>query len=173
MQRLSALNVRDCPNLSALPANLVVSGWLDLGHSGLKEEAALPVGLAQTQLRWAGINVDWRIAFEPETIAVEEVLEERNAERRRVLLDRYGYGRFIQDSQAEILDRDKDPGGPRQLLRVKLEGDEDLVVMSCFCPSTQRQYMIRVPPATSSCRHASAWIAGFDNPDDYHPLKET
>lgn len=173
LHRLSALNVRDCPNLTALPDGLEVTGWLDLGHSGLTSEAALPSGLASTQLRWAGINIDRRIGFDPESIHIEEVLAETNAERRRVLLDRFGYSRFLQDAHAEVLDRDTDPGGERQLLRVKLEGDEDLVAMSCFCPSTRRQYMIRVPPETSTCHHAAAWIAGFDNPDDYRPLVET
>lgn len=171
--RLSALNVRDCPNLRSLPDELIVTGWIDLAHSGLTDESALPAGLANTQLRWAGLNVDRRIAFHPETISVEEVLSEANAERRRVLLDRYGYGRFLQDAGADVLDRDTDPGGERQLLRVALDDDEDLVALSCFCPSTGRQYMIRVPPATKSCRHAAAWIAGFDNPDDYKPVIET
>jgi len=173
IQRLSALNVCDCPNLTSLPEDLVVTGWIDLGRSGLKDESSLPPGLAQTQLRWAGVNIDRRIAFRPETITVPEVLNESNAERRRVLLDRYGYGRFVEGADAEILDRDSDPGGPRQLLRVKLERDEDLVALSCLCPSTGRQYIIRVPPATPTCRHAAAWIAGFDNPDDYQPVLET
>lgn len=173
LRRIAALNVRECPNLASLPPELVVTGALELAHSGLKEEASLPAGLARTQLRWAGVNVDRRIAFHPESITVDEVLAETNAERRRVLLERYGYGRFLHDVGAEILDRDTDPGGERQLLRVKLPDDEDLVAMSCFCPSTARQYMIRVPPTTPSCRHAAAWIAGFDDPDDYHPLQET
>lgn len=173
LNRLSALNVRDCPNLRALPAGLVVSGWLDLGHSGLTDESMLPAGLKRTQLRWAGINVDRRVAFHPEEIRVDEVLQERNAERRRVMLDRYGYSRFLRDSQAEILDRDTDPGGPRQLMRVVLAGDEDLVALSCYCPSTGRQYMIRVPPDTPTCHAAAAWIAGFDDPDDYRPIQET
>jgi hypothetical protein len=173
LSRLAALNVRDCPNLNSIPAKLTVSGWLDLGHSGLKNESDLPPGLLHTQLRWAGVSVDRRIAFHPETIKVDEILGESNAERRRVLLDRYGYGRFIKDARAEILDRDTDPGGERQLLRVKLDGDEDLVAFSCFCPSTGRQYIIRVPPATPSCHHAAAWIAGFDDPKNYHPVIET
>jgi len=173
LNRLAALNVRDCPNLTTLPPDLSISGWLDLGHSGLTDEALLPRGVHSTQLRWAGINVDRRIAFHPEQIGVKEVLGERNTERRRVLLDRYGYGRFLQDARAKIVDRDVDPGGPRQLMRVKLDGDEDLVALSCFCPSTGRQYIIRVPPTTPSCRHAAAWIAGFDNPDDYQPIQET
>ncbi len=173
LNRLSALNVRDCPNLRSLPTGLVVTGWLDLGHSGLTDESLLPPGLERSQLRWAGINVDRRVAFHPEEIRVDEVLQERNAERRRVMLDRYGYGRFLRDSQAELLDGDTDPGGPRQLMRVALAGDEDLVALSCYCPSTGRQYMIRVPPDTPTCHAAAAWIAGFDDPDDYRPIQET
>jgi hypothetical protein len=173
LERLSALDVCDCPNLRALPAELVVTGWLDLARSGLVDEASLPPGLARTQLRWAGINVDRRIAFHPEQIHVDEVLQETNAERRRALLDRYGYGRFLQNAEAETLDEDVDAGGPRQLLRVKLTGDEDLVALSCFCPSTGRQYMIRVPPTMNGCHRAAAWMAGFDDPDAYQPLRET
>jgi hypothetical protein len=173
LNRVAALNIRECPNLEKLPAELSVSGWLDLGHSGVKDETALPRGCQGTQLRFAGINVDRRIAFHPELIEITEVLEEKNAERRRVLLDRYGFGRFLRDSNAEILDSDRDPGGQRELVRVKLVDDEDLVAMSCFCPSTQRQYMIRVPPTTPTCQHAAAWIAGFDDPADYRPLQET
>lgn len=173
LTRIAALNVRDCPNLTSLPRDMTVTGWIDVGRSGLTEESMLPEGLRSTQIRWAGVNVDRRVAFHPESIRVEEVLGERNAERRRVMLDRYGYGRFLEDSNAEILDRDRDPGGPRQLMRVALEGDEDLVALSCFCPSTGRQYIIRVPPTTPTCRHAAAWIAGFDHPDDYQPILET
>jgi hypothetical protein len=171
--RLAALNIRDCPNLASLPAELVVSGWVDMAHSGLTHEEMLPPGVANAQLRWAGVAIDRRIAFHPEAIHVEEILREQNAERRRVLLDRYGYGRFLQDAAADVLDADIDPGGARQLLRVALPHDEALVAMSCFCPSTGRQYVIRVPPQTATCRHAAAWIAGFDDPDDYRPLVET
>jgi hypothetical protein len=173
LKRLSALNVRECPNLASLPPDLVVTGWLDLGHSGIADESQFPESLAGTQLRWAGVNIDRRIAFHPEEIDIDEVLSERNAERRRVLLDRFGYTRFIREAHAEILNRDTDPGGERQLLKVALKDDEDLVALSCFCPSTQRQYIIRVPPTTLTCHQAAAWIAGFDNPDDYRPLIET
>jgi hypothetical protein len=173
VNRLSALNVRGCANLTSLPPDLVVTGWIDVAHSGLTREDLLPTGLSTSQLRWAGVDVDRRIAFRPSEISLDEILQERNAERRRVLLDRFGYGRFLQEAAAEVLDSDRDPGGKRQLVRVMLPDDEDLVAMSCYCPSTGRQYMIRVPPQTPTCRHAAAWIAGFDNPDDYRPLVET
>jgi hypothetical protein len=156
-----------------LPDDLRVSGWLDLAHSGLTEESCLPPSLNQVQLLWGGVEIDRRIAFRPETITAGEILEEKNAERRRVLLDRCGYARFLQDANAARLDADTDPGGRRELLRIELDGDEALVAMSCFCPSTGRQYFIRVPPDTETCRHAAAWIAGFDDPADYQPLIET
>jgi hypothetical protein len=100
-------------------------------------------------------------------------MQERNAELRRVMLERMGYEAFLADAEAEVLDQDRDPGGDRRLLRVTLTGDEDLVCVSVICPSTGRQYLIRVPPAITTCRAAVAWIAGFDNPDDYRPLVET
>ena len=173
LQRLGWLDVRDCPNLSSLPQGLEISGWLDIAHSGLLTEDCLPKSLDSVQLQWAGVAIDRRIAFHPETITVEEVLQERNAERRRVLLDRYSYPRFMSDANAEVLNADADPGGERQLLRIRMEGDEDLVTLSCHCPSTGRQYIIRVPPAMQTCHEAAAWIAGFDNPNDYRPLVET
>jgi hypothetical protein len=33
--------------------------------------------------------------------------------------------------------------------------------------------MLRVPPTMTTCRHAVAWTAGFDDPDDYQPTVET
>jgi hypothetical protein len=104
---------------------------------------------------------------------VAEILGERNAELRRVLLERFGFERFMEEAGAAVMDRDRDAGGERQLLRLKLEGDEDLVCVSVSCPSTGRRYLLRVPPAMRTCRQAVAWTAGFDNPELYRPLVET
>jgi hypothetical protein len=79
----------------------------------------------------------------------------------------------MQQARAEVLDRDRDAGGERRLLRVRVEGDEDLVCVAVICPSTGRQYLLRVPPAMKTCRQAVAWTAGFAHPDDYKPLVET
>jgi hypothetical protein len=84
-----------------------------------------------------------------------------------------GYERFLEAVQPEVLDRDTDPGGPRSLLRVALQNDEPLVCLAVRCPSTARQYILRVPPAMESCHQAAAWIAGFDDPRLYAPVIET
>ena len=71
------------------------------------------------------------------------------------------------------MDEDHDAGGPRRLMRVPMGNDEPPVCVSVLCPSTGRQYVIRVPPTMQSCHQAVAWVAGFDNPDDYRPMAET
>jgi len=170
LTELAQLDVSDCPNLVELPEGLRVSSTLEIAGSGLR---GLPASLRNVSLRWRGVPIDERIAFHPESITVEELLAERNVELRRVLLERMGYERFAQQAAAEVLDRDRDPGGERRLLRIPLPEDEDLVCVSVICPSTDRQYVIRVPPTMRTCRQAVAWIAGYDNPDDYHPVVET
>ena len=112
-------------------------------------------------------------SFQPETITVDEILAERNVERRRALLNLMGYDAFLSRADAEVLHRDEDPGGERRLLRVRQPNDEDLVCLAVYCPSTARQYILRVPPSTRTCRQAAAWIAGFDHADDFRPIAET
>ena len=170
MTRLAQLDLRDCRNLAALPEGLVVTSWVDVAGTRIR---TLPASLRGVQLRWRGVAVDERVAFRPELITAEEILAEPNAERRRVLLERMGYDTFLAHAHARTIDEDRDAGGPRRLLRVPMAGDEDLVCVSVLCPSTGRQYVIRVPPAMKTCHQAVAWIAGFDDPDEYQPLAES
>ena len=167
---LSQLNISFCPQLCALPDGLRVTSWLDLAESGVTE---LPASLRNVNLRWKNVPIDARIAFAPETIEAGEVLHERNTEVRRVLLERMGTEKFFAQTQARELNRDQDRGGTRRLLKVDLADDEPLVCLAVQCPSTAHHYMLRVPPTTRSCHQAAAWLAGFDNPDDYQPLIET
>ena len=167
---MASLDVSGCRRIDSIPRSVKVSSWIDVAGSGL---TALPPHLAGLGVRWRGVPVDERIAFRPETLAIEEILAERNAEVRRVMVERYGFERFMAEAKAEVLDKDRDAGGERQLLRVPMTDDEDIVCVSVFCPSTNRQFFLRVPPDTTTCRNAIAWTAGFDNPDDYAPRIET
>jgi Leucine-rich repeat (LRR) protein len=163
------LDISGC-NLKQLPDTLQVWRRLDIGDTGLQ---ALPPRFQTGSLEWRGVEIDERIAFHPETITAEEVIEEINVERRRVLLERMGHERFMQEAQPEILDVDEDKGGERWLLRIDLTNDEPLVCLNVADPSTGRKYMLRVPPTMTSCQQAAAWIAGFNNPADYRPIIET
>ncbi len=167
---IAQLDVRGCTNLRELPDWLCVSSWIDLADTGVE---LLPPKLKNCGLRWKGVPIDERIAFHPETIKGDEVLQQVNSELRRVMLERVGFERFVSEVNAETLNTDSDAGGERRLLRIELPGDEPLVCVSVFCPSTGRQYVIRVPPEMKTCHQAIAWTAGFDDPKLYQPLVET
>ncbi|MGA4554006.1 DUF6745 domain-containing protein [Methylorubrum aminovorans] len=167
---VAALDIAGCRRIDRVPEGFRVTSWIDVAGSGL---TALPPHLSGIGLRWRGVPVDARIAFRPHELGIAEILGERNAERRRVMLERFGFETFMEAAEAEELDRDRDSGGERRLLRVELAGDEPLVCVSVGCPSTGRRYFLRVPPSMRTCRQAVAWTAGFDDPADYAPLVET
>ena len=170
LTHVAQLDVSGCVNLATLPDHLRVSSWLDLANTAI---TSLPEASRGVQLRWHGVPIDERVAFHPETITVREVLDQPNVELRRVLMERMGYETFLDQAQAQVRDQDEDAGGERRLLEVPLEGDEPLVCLAVSCPSTGRRYMLRVPPRIRRCHEAAAWIAGFDDPDQYHPIAET
>jgi hypothetical protein len=170
--QLRTLNLRGCTNLRELPSDTRVHGWIEVADSGIE---ALPQSLQSAQVVWRGVRVSDRIAFYPDTITVREILRETNVELRRVLLERVGMEWFCANAQAQVLDSDFDSGGERRLLRVVFGGgeEEDIVCLEVRCPSTGRKYLLRVPPQTTECARAAAWVAGFNSVRRYRPLAET
>ncbi len=173
LREIDQLDASRCAALTSLPPHLVVHEWLDIGNTSLQSLPAMPDPIA---LRWNGVGISGRVAFHPETITAQMVLAERNAEVRRVMVERMGTERFMAEADPDLLDQDTDAGGVRRLLKVILsqdEREEPLVALQVRDPSTGRDYLLRVPPTTTTCRQAAAWLAGFDNPNDYQPVVET
>lgn len=138
---------------------------------------------------WNGIHVPREVAVEPEALTVEVIETEENAERRRVMMERYGVEAFFEDADAVLVDQDEDQAGnERQLFAWGEElgsRDEwtqmhsfrrrqriDCCVVKVTCPSTGREFTLQVPPDVESCQDAIAWT--FDKePEEYAPVMET
>jgi hypothetical protein len=90
-------------------------------------------------------------------------------------LDRIGCDELLTSAGAVTIDEDVDAGGPRKLVQVHLPNFSwrPLRYLQCRCPSTGRTYLLRVPEAVENCHAAAAWLAGFDDPDEYWPIFET
>ncbi|WP_221090437.1 DUF6745 domain-containing protein [Deinococcus aquaedulcis] len=161
------LDVRRCAALTTLEPSLHVTQTIDVADSGLR---GLP-GHLRAGLRWNGVPVDARVAFHPEDLTGRDIMAVRNVQRRRVLLERMGIDRFLEDVGGLVLDRDRDAGGERRLIRVPFDDDEDLVAVLVQCPSTGGRYALRVPPHLRTCREAVAWTAGLAV-QEYHPTQE-
>lgn len=163
-----SIDIKDCINLTTLPKGLHVTYWIELAGSGI---TSLPAGHGFI-LRWRGVQVSDQIAFEGQSITGQDILNLENVELRRVLIERLGYETFLQQVGGLVRERDRDAGGERQLVYIPFEDDEPLMVLKVTCPSTGHNHILRVPPYMRSCHQAAAWIAGFDNPNDYNPLIE-
>jgi hypothetical protein len=165
-----ALRLADCSALRSIPEDLEVGGPIEIAGSGLVD---LPERLLRSaRLLWRGAVVSAAVVFRPESLTHDQILGERNAELRRLMLERVGLERVLRGAKALTLDSDTDAGGKRRLVQVSVSGNAR-VYLQCRCPSSGRQYLLRVPPGTPTCRHAAAWMAGFDDPESYHPIEET
>jgi hypothetical protein len=172
---IPALRLADCTALKSLPVDLTVGGPIDVAGSVLR---GLPERLYHSaRVLWRGVVVPPEVIFRPETLTPEQILCQRNAELRRVMLERIGVDRVLHKAKAEVIDSDQDLGGARRLVHMALVGrfgrDRDHCYLHCRCPSTGREYLLRVPPETRTCRQAAAWLAGFEDPEAYRPLLET
>ncbi len=163
-----SLDIGDCRHITSLPTGLHVTHWIELAGSGI---TSLPAGHGFF-LRWRGVHVDERIAF-AESVSGQEILRTDNVEIRRILIERIGYEAFLQQVSGVIRDRDRDAGGERELVCIAFEDDEPLLLLKVCCPSTGHIHVLRVPPYMDTCHQSAAWIAGFDNPDDYQPAIES
>lgn len=56
---------------------------------------------------WHGVHVPWPIIEHPESITRETIEAEGNIEVQRVMLERYGEGRYMQEAGAELIHEDK------------------------------------------------------------------
>lgn len=122
---------------------------------------------------WRGMPVPAEFLDGLRTLTAERIREEENAELRRVMLEYYGYDRYLDESGARPIHRDE----TGVLWRIELDGDEDVamveVVNSTPEPDgTSRTYWLRVPPTTETAREGVAWTFGV-SAEDYAPLKQT
>jgi hypothetical protein len=92
------------------------------------------------------------------------LLEEPNAELRRVLIQGIGYARLCQELQAVELDSWRE----YTLLRIENDIDvEAIYLLKMICPSTGYIHALRVPPTMRSAREAISWVNHGIDPEEF------
>jgi hypothetical protein len=122
---------------------------------------------------WRGMPVPAAFLAELSTLTPDRIRAEENAELRRVMLEYYGYERYLADSGARPLHSDE----TGTLWRIDLNGDEPVVMVEVLNSTpepdgTRRTYWLRVPPSTRTARQGVAWTFGL-GADVYAPSRET
>jgi hypothetical protein len=102
------------------------------------------------------------------------IIEEQNAELRRVLIEGIGYERLCQELKAKPLDSWRE----YTLLRIenppiKFEVndreviEEPICLLKMVCPSTGNIHILRVPPDLETARAAIVWVNRDIDPEDF------
>ncbi|RUR75278.1 DUF6745 domain-containing protein [Chlorogloeopsis fritschii PCC 9212] len=92
------------------------------------------------------------------------LLEEDNAELRRVLIQAIGYDRISQELKAQELDVWQE----YTLLCIDVDVDvEPICLLKMTCPSTGRIHVLRVPPEIKSAREAISWVNWGIDPEEF------
>ena len=120
-----------------------------------------------------GVRVPEDVVMSPQSITAKRIIEERNAEVRRVMLERRGHDGVIRELGLSPISR----SSAGSLYRLDLPGDEPLAVVevensTLESDGSRKRYWLRVPPDMSDATAAVAWTFGLD-PKQYQPVVET
>jgi len=103
------------------------------------------------------------------TLCASEITKCKNAEIRRLILEEFGYEKFVEFMKGVTIHTD----GDSKLIKINWHKDEETMkFVRVKDSSTSRYYLLRVPPETKTCKQGIAWT--FDMKENqYNPLKET
>ena len=110
-----------------------------------------------------GVRVTKQVVMEPETLTVEQIKGEPNAEIRRIMIDRLGVGKYAEKTKAVVIDRDfvfRFPGDESPMPRVLIQLDDKSKWLLGTDGSTHRVYHMPVPNTSTTCKQAHEAISG-------------
>lgn len=122
---------------------------------------------------WRGMPIPASVAAELPSLTLERIQAETNAEVRRVMLEHFGFDRYLRESGATKTQSDE----TGTLWRINLRNDEPLVMVEVLNASpepdsTFRTYFLRVPPSVRTAREGVAWTFDLTS-EEYAPLLQT
>jgi hypothetical protein len=104
---------------------------------------------------WAieGIVVDEQVVLSPESQSIAQIEEEKNEEVKRIRLNRYGWHRYLEATEAIVLDI-----SAHQWMESLMRTKDGLVVLCTYDPSTGRPYALEVDPSCQTCAEAQKYL---------------
>ena len=109
-----------------------------------------------------GVRVPAKVIEEPDTLSPAEISDETNVEVRRVMMERYGFDRYLRESAAQLVSED-DYG---RLWRLDQVDDEPLCMVEVINSTPEpdgsfKNYWLRVRPDCRTAAEAVAWTFGM------------
>jgi leucine-rich repeat protein SHOC2 len=168
MTNLVRLNLEE-NQIASLPqsiVNLSNLAHIDLTNNPLDDDLSILQSLPQLEtVILLGVELsDSRYWTKLREWKPEWLLDEENAEIRRLLISICGYETICQKLDAIELDNWRE----YTLLKIDAEVDvEPMVLLKMTCPSTAHIHILRVPPEMTSAESAITWVNHGIHPDEF------
>jgi hypothetical protein len=149
----------------------VIAAYIDENYEFHKEDGPAIIfrGEGSDVYMLNGVKVTKQIVMEPETISVDDVLNEVNAEVKRIMMEQMGIGKYLELSGAKLIDGDmtfvSQQNDDRYVPRALLEDKEGRKFMVGTDGSTHRVYHMQVPEEVKTVSEAASALAGFSEDD--------
>jgi hypothetical protein len=121
---------------------------------------------------WHGVRVPPRVILAPDTLTVRDIQTESNAEVRRVMIERWGWDRYLAETQATKQSSDR----CGDYYELELDGARiGVAVVTNKTPESDgsfKRYGLRVDAGHLSCASAVARTFGM-RADQYRPSLES
>lgn len=109
----------------------------------------------------AGVRMEPEVFEKSETLTVERILGERNAELRKGLIHLMGVGRFLELTDAKALHQDFDAAGmPRTLYALDVGSSIKWALVGVECPSKRDDHWLWVDPRFATGPFVAATLNG-------------
>lgn len=116
-----------------------------------------------------GVRVNEQIVMSPETLTVKQINAESNTEVRSIMIERFGWHRYILESKAKLIDfRDNAVENTKEALYNTKRYGKRLVVT---CP-TGRIFTLGVHKSVKTCEEAQNWL-GNDTGKKFNVIGRT
>jgi hypothetical protein len=125
-------------------------------HGGLKAGSAYFI---------EGYEVDELAVMNPELISLDSITNEWNVEVRRILIGLYGWERYLENTQALVLDVAVVTAGGSAWMETLFDVSRGRVgkVLLTYDPSTSGRFALAVPDMTFTCHQAQVFLSGMDS----------
>jgi hypothetical protein len=111
----------------------------------------------------SGYMLPAHVIEDPQSQALDEMLNEENQEIKRIRIEMYGWDKFMVDTGAKVIDTQvaSSLDGKTQWLEA-LMANEDHTILMTVDPSTGRNYALEVPQSVTTCHDAQKWLLAAD-----------
>lgn len=143
--------------LSENPSQIHIDGDGNL-HNESGPSVAYRDGLTMWDIN--GIQVDEQIVMDPSSQTIKQILNDSNADRQAIRIERFGWLPFLKQTNAKVLDeRTNDVEGTYEVLYETTVGNLVGNRLVGTCP-TGKIPVMGVPTRIRTCEEAQFWLGG-------------